>query len=143
MVLAAAQAVDFVRKRLARCMAPQAICEAMCDHCLAPDTQVSTPSLPIAPPLSRASWRVPAMMLPQAVSSIFMGGLLQTHQHPLKPLIIPKLCLMHSYQAKRGASCCERMVPCQGCHHGETNAVRGLSAVAVLRRRAAGRAATT
>jgi len=33
------QAVDFVRKRLARRMAPQAICEAMCDHCLAPDTQ--------------------------------------------------------------------------------------------------------
>ena len=35
----AAQAVDFVRKRLARRMTPQAICEAMCDHCLAPDTQ--------------------------------------------------------------------------------------------------------
>ena len=34
------QAVDFVRKRLARRMMPQAICEAMCDHCLAPDTQV-------------------------------------------------------------------------------------------------------
>ena len=29
-----------MRKRLARRMTPQAICEAMCDHCLAPDTQV-------------------------------------------------------------------------------------------------------
>ena len=38
-----AQAVDFVRKRLARRMAPQAICEAICDHCLAPDTQVTHP----------------------------------------------------------------------------------------------------
>ena len=28
-----------MRKRLARRMTPQAICEAMCDHCLAPDTQ--------------------------------------------------------------------------------------------------------
>lgn len=42
MFCTAAQAVDFVRKRLARRMAPQAICEAMCDHCLAPDTQVVT-----------------------------------------------------------------------------------------------------
>ena len=33
------QAVDFVRKRLARGMAPRAICEALCDHCLAPDTK--------------------------------------------------------------------------------------------------------
>ncbi|CAL5218962.1 g716 [Coccomyxa viridis] len=38
-VLSNQEAVDFVRKRLARRMAPQAICEAMCDHCLAPDTQ--------------------------------------------------------------------------------------------------------
>ncbi len=35
-----AQAVDFVRKRLARRMSPRAICEALCDHCLASDTQV-------------------------------------------------------------------------------------------------------
>ena len=39
---ASAQAVDFVRKRLARRMTPQAICEAICDHCLAPDTQVTS-----------------------------------------------------------------------------------------------------
>ena len=42
----AAQAVDFVRKRLARRMTPQAICEAMCDHCLAPDTQACLSPVP-------------------------------------------------------------------------------------------------
>ena len=39
------QAVDFVRKRLARRMSPRAICEALCDHCLASDTQVSQNAL--------------------------------------------------------------------------------------------------
>ena len=35
---AASQAVDFVRERLRGGMQPRAICEAMCDACLAPDT---------------------------------------------------------------------------------------------------------
>ncbi|CAL8469876.1 g9418 [Coccomyxa elongata] len=37
-VLSNQQAVDFVRKRLAQRMSPRAISEALCDHCLAPDT---------------------------------------------------------------------------------------------------------
>ena len=32
------QAVDFARQRLFSGMEPRAICEAMCDACLAPDT---------------------------------------------------------------------------------------------------------
>lgn len=38
-VLENQEAVDFVRERLQRGEKPAAICEAMCDHCLAPDTQ--------------------------------------------------------------------------------------------------------
>jgi serine/threonine protein phosphatase PrpC len=37
-VLTNQEAVDFVRVRLQRGMEPRAICEAMCDECLAPDT---------------------------------------------------------------------------------------------------------
>ena len=33
------QAVTFVRERLEQGMEPKAICEAMCDHCLAPETE--------------------------------------------------------------------------------------------------------
>jgi len=38
---ARAQAVDFVRERLARGARPAAVCEALCDRCLAPDTEGS------------------------------------------------------------------------------------------------------
>jgi len=33
------QAVTFARERLEKGMEPRAICEAMCDACLAPDTE--------------------------------------------------------------------------------------------------------
>ena len=34
------QAIDLVRERLQKNEEPEAICKAMCDHCMAPDTQV-------------------------------------------------------------------------------------------------------
>ena len=33
-----AQAVDFVRERLAQGVSPKEVCEQLCDHCLAPNT---------------------------------------------------------------------------------------------------------
>ena len=33
------QAVDFVRERLQQGMTPKQVCEAVCDRCLAPDTE--------------------------------------------------------------------------------------------------------
>ena len=34
------QAITMVRERLQKKEEPEAICKAMCDHCMAPDTQV-------------------------------------------------------------------------------------------------------
>ena len=43
MHLHCAQAVTMVRERLAKGEEPDAICRALCDHCMAPNTDVRAP----------------------------------------------------------------------------------------------------
>ena len=85
-----AQAVDFVRERLAAGKAPKDICEEMCDHCLAPDNRRLRHRLRQHERVRRAAQRLPA------------GGGVEGGQAPTAPLST-RTAAGHRAAARRAA----------------------------------------